>query len=53
MPYDNDTNTHAMCDWYGHEWRTNTLLTSKQPANYKVEVCKRNGCDAARRVHNG
>jgi hypothetical protein len=53
MPYDENTNTHAMCGFYGHEWRKHDLLSAKQGKGYRVEVCARNGCDAARRVYNG
>jgi len=53
MPYDETTNTHAMCDYYGHEWRKNDLLTSRASAGYRVEVCARNGCNAARRLYVG
>lgn len=53
MPYDENTNTHAMCDAYGHDWSKHTLLTSKAPHGYRVEVCSRNGCDAGRRVYVG
>lgn len=53
MPYDESTNTHAMCDWYGHEWKKHLGFTSKQPAGYVVQVCRRDGCDAARRVWKG
>jgi hypothetical protein len=51
MPYDENTNTHAMCDFYGHEWRRHTGLTARQSKGYEVQVCERNGCDAARRVY--
>lgn len=51
MTYDSDTNTHAMCDYYGHDWSKNNLMTSRQPSGYRVETCQRNGCDAARRVY--
>lgn len=53
MPYTEDTNTHAMCDAYGHDWRKHTLLSSEAPHGYRVEVCTRNDCDAARRVYVG
>lgn len=53
MPYDKNTSTHAMCDYYGHEWSKNLMLSAKQGKNYRVEVCQRNGCDAARRVYTG
>lgn len=53
MPYTEETNTHAMCDWYGHDWTKSDILTAKAKRYYRVEVCKRNGCDAARRVYTG
>ena len=53
MVYDENTNTHAMCEFYGHEWHKHDLLTSKQKSGYVVEVCQRSGCDAARRIWNG
>jgi hypothetical protein len=53
MPYTEDTNTHAMCDYYGHDWRKHDGFTARQSKGYVVQVCKRNGCDAARRVHKG
>lgn len=48
-----EPSTHAMCDWYGHDWKKNALLTSRQSAGYRVDVCQREGCDAARRVYEG
>jgi len=48
-----DTNTHAMCDFYGHDWRKNDLLTARAKKGYRVEHCARNGCDAARRLWKG
>lgn len=53
MPYDETTNTHKMCDWYGHQWSKHTGLTARQSKGYEVQVCQRNGCDAARRVYKG
>jgi hypothetical protein len=52
MPYTEETSTHAMCDWYGHEWRKSDLLSARQSKNVIVETCQRSGCDAARRVVN-
>lgn len=53
MPYDETTNTHAMCDYYGHSWKKHVGLTARQSAGYRVETCSRKGCDAARRVYEG
>lgn len=53
MPFNEETNTHAMCDFYGHDWKKNALLSAKQKKGYRVEVCTRSGCDAARRVYEG
>lgn len=47
------TNTHAMCQYYGHEWAKSDMLTAKQKKGYVVEICKRSGCDAARRRWTG
>jgi len=48
-----DTNIHGMCEYYGHDWTKNELLTARQSSGYRVEQCARNGCDAARRVWVG
>ena len=53
MPYDETTNTHAMCEFYGHSWRKSDLFTRRAKKGYRVEVCARDGCDAARRVWKG
>lgn len=53
MPYDENTNTHAMCEAYGHDWKKHTGFTARQPAGYRVEVCQRSNCDAARRLYVG
>ncbi|AGF91220.1 hypothetical protein HAPG_00034 [Halorubrum phage GNf2] len=53
MPYDENTNTHAMCEHYGHAWSKHDGLTARQSKGYRVEVCDRSGCDAARRVYVG
>lgn len=52
MPYDETTNTHAMCNYYGHDWVKSDMLTARQKKGYEVQVCKRD-CDAARRVWKG
>jgi hypothetical protein len=39
--------THAMCEWYGHEWRKNLTLSSKASRNVVIEYCTR--CNEQRR----
>lgn len=53
MPYDENTNTHAMCDFYGHKWAKNDMMTARASKGYRIETCSRNGCDAGRRIWKG
>lgn len=53
MQLPDSTDTHAMCDHYGHEWRKNDLLTARAKHYIRVETCARKGCDAGRRIYTG
>jgi len=50
MTFTKETQTHAMCRYYGHEWAKSDFLTAKASKNIRVEVCKLDGCDAGRRI---
>jgi hypothetical protein len=42
--------THAMCKWYGHDFRKNATLSSLASRNVRIEECER--CGKQRRVAN-
>jgi hypothetical protein len=41
---------HAMCEWYGHDWKKNLTLSAKASRNVRIERCDR--CGKRRRVAN-